>query len=181
MSMPNGGWRPWLMSELNNLDIYACALPMPIPEEPSCEEWIKQINQVITDVNEDIFLVGHSLGSAAILNYLETLNNPKRFGGVFLVSGPVEKLAVDNPNSKIRKADSFFTHDFDYKKIKDTSNNFVIIHGDNDERVPFYHAEKSSKELNGQLVVVKDGGHLNGKAGFNTLPILLEKFIEINQ
>ena len=32
---PNGGWRPWLMGELAKKDIYACALPMPIPSSPN--------------------------------------------------------------------------------------------------------------------------------------------------
>lgn len=181
MSVPNGGWRPWLMSELNKLDMYACALPMPTPNEPQCEEWVKEIARVIPEVNEDIFLVGHSLGCAAILNYLETIKSDKKFGGVFLASGPIEKLMVDKPDAKIRKADSFFTHPFDFKKIKSTSRHFVIIHGDNDDRVPFSHAETSAKELEGERVVVKEGGHLNGKGGFDTLPVLLEKFKEITQ
>jgi len=70
---PNGGWRPWLMGELAKKDIYACALPMPTPEEPKKEEWVKAITDAIKIPNEEIFLVGHSLGVPAILHYLENL------------------------------------------------------------------------------------------------------------
>jgi hypothetical protein len=63
---PNGGWRPWLMVELDKLDIYACALPMPTPDEPKCEEWVAEIAGVIPEVNEDIFLVGPMVGMGLI-------------------------------------------------------------------------------------------------------------------
>ena len=176
---PNNGWKSWLMTELNKFDVYACALPMPTPDEPKCDEWTAEISRNIPEVNEDIFLVGHSLGCAAILNYLGTVKSDKKFGGVFLIAGACEPLEVDNPNSIIRKIDNFFTHPFDYKKIKDTSDHFVIIHGDNDEKVPVNHAERTSNELSGELVVIKNGGHLSGIDGFHELPQLLDKFLAI--
>ena len=40
---PNGGWRPWLMGELAQKDIYAHALLMPNPYEPKKDEWVKTI------------------------------------------------------------------------------------------------------------------------------------------
>jgi len=175
MGTPNGGWKPWLMIELNKINVYACSLPMPNPDEPKCHEWVEEISRNIPKVTEDIFLIGHSLGSAAILNYLEILEGDEKLGGVFLVSGPCEKLEIDNPNSKIRKIDNFFSNPFDFKKIKTKSNNFIIIHGDNDDKVPMQHAEKTSKELGGELIVVNNGGHLSDMNGFYSLPQLLEK------
>lgn len=173
---PNGGWKSWLMRELDRLDVYACALPMPTPKEPKCDEWVEEISRNIPEVNKDIFLIGHSLGCVAILNYLETLNTDKKLGGIFLVAGPSEKLEIENPNSVIRKIDNFFNQPFLFEKIKNTAEHFVIIHGDNDENVPLWHAEKIAKKLDGELVVVKNGGHLSGWNGFNELPELLESF-----
>ena len=176
---PNGGWKPWLMGELDKIDVYACALPMPTPNEPKCDEWVQEISRNIQEANHDIFLIGHSLGCAAILNYLETLNTDKKLGGVFLVAGPCEALETENPNSITRKFDNFFSHPFAFDKIKNTAEHFVIIHGDNDEKVPLKHAEKVSRELAGELVVIKDGSHLSGWNGFYALPQLLDKFKEI--
>ena len=95
---PNGGWRPWLMGELEKLDIYACALAMPNPYFPKCGEWISEISRHIKEADENIFLIGHSLGVPAILRYLETTSFSKKFGGVFLVSGPCEK--EENPDDE---------------------------------------------------------------------------------
>jgi predicted alpha/beta hydrolase family esterase len=35
---PNGAWRPWLMAELEKEDMYCCALAMPSPDAPLCNE-----------------------------------------------------------------------------------------------------------------------------------------------
>lgn len=67
---PNGGWRPWLMSELEKKDLYACALAMPSPDTPTVEEWCKEIDRHIYPEDE-VYLIGHSLGATAILRYLE--------------------------------------------------------------------------------------------------------------
>ncbi len=164
---PNGGWRPWLMAELEKQDVYACALSMPSPDEPVCNEWVEEISRHI-DINKtnEIYLAGHSLGVPAILRYLENTKAENIYGAV-LVSGPSEK----NDN---RKIDSFLETPFNFEVINSKCKSFSIIHGDNDPNVPLNNAETLSKELNGELVVVKNGGHLNGSAGWLTLPQCLE-------
>lgn len=70
---PNGGWRPWLMGKLARIEVWACALPMPMADSPKKDEWIKEIQRQIGNQTQDTFLVGHSLGVPAILNYLQTI------------------------------------------------------------------------------------------------------------
>jgi len=169
------------MSELSKLKIFACSLPMPNPNEPKCDEWVEEISRNIPEVNENIFLVGHSLGAPAILNYLEKIKTDNKLGGVFLVSGPCEALETENLNSNLRKIDNFFTHPFNFEEIKNKAKKFVIIHGDNDEDVPISHAEKTSKELDGELIIIKNGAHLSGHNGVYSLPQLLDKFKEMRE
>src|SRR3989344_7039050 len=85
---PSGGWRPWLMTELDKLEIYACALSMPNSQNPVCSEWIKEIERHV-EINKDqeIYLVGHSLGVTAILRYLEAKQTGHPIAGAVLVSG----------------------------------------------------------------------------------------------
>lgn len=164
---PNGGWRPWLMGELEKQEIYACALSMPTPENPICTEWVDEISRHIErNTGDEIYLVGHSLGTPAILRYLES-TQVKQISGAVLVSGPSEK----NNN---RKIDSFLDKNFDFGKIKSNCKKFAIIHGDNDPNVPLDNAKFLSQELNGELVIVENGGHLNGSAGWVKLPQCLE-------
>ena len=106
---PNGGWRPWLMAELAKQNVYSCALSMPAPDEPVCEEWIKEISRHVDfNKNDEVYLVGHSLGVPAILRYLET-SKIRNICGAVLISGPSQK----NGNKKI---DNFLEKSFDFKK-----------------------------------------------------------------
>lgn len=161
---PNGAWRGWLMTELEKKDVYACSLAMPNPKAPICSEWVKEIaRHVNANKNDSIYLVGHSLGSTAILRYLESAHKGTKIKGIVLVSGPIHKTA----NKKI---EGFLKKDFDFKKMKSKINKTVVIHGNNDAWVPVINAEITAKELNGKLIVIKNGGHLNGSSGYLTLP-----------
>ena len=161
---PNGGWRSWVMNELRGKDIYACALPMPSPADPVCEEWVAEISRVVARGDGDaIFLVGHSLGVPAILRFLESAPEGTRIAGAVLVSGPSRTIGKS-------KIEHFLEKPFDYARIRSRCGTFSVIHGDNDDRVPFSHAEELSRELGADLVVVPNGGHLNGSSGFRTLP-----------
>jgi predicted alpha/beta hydrolase family esterase len=119
---------------------------------------------------DKIILVGHSLGVPAVLSYLQNTNS-KQIKGCVLVSGPYRN------DKKILK--NFFEKEFDFATIKKVCKNFSIIHGDNDKAVPFEHATFLKENLNGNLVKVKNGGHLNGSAGFLKLPQALNEIVKI--
>jgi predicted alpha/beta hydrolase family esterase len=168
---PNGGWRPYLMRELEKHDIYSFALSMPTPDKPIMTEWLSEIKHYVDrDINDEIYLVGHSLGGTAILRYLEQFDSPN-IKGVVIVSAPCSK------NDKGKIAD-FLKTDFDWSVIKTKIQNVTVIHGDNDPLVPISDAEKTSQELNGELIIIPNGKHLNGSAGFTELPELLSALLK---
>jgi len=165
---PNGGWRPWLMAELEKSGIYACALAMPDPENPRCREWTDEIaRQFERNKSDEIYLIGHSLGAPAILRYLEAAPEGGQIAGAILVSGPSEK----NDN---RKIDSFLEDPFDFSAIRSKVKKIHIIHGDNDPHVPLDNARYLAKELECELTIIPGGGHLNGQSGCLALPQALE-------
>lgn len=170
---PNGGWRPYLMRELEKHDIYACSLPMPSPEAPKLDEWLEEINHYVDmNKNDEIYLVGHSLGGTAILRYLEEYTSPN-IKGAILVSTPCHQ----NANEKIR---DFLSSDFDWTKMKNKIPKVVVIHGDNDPFVPVSEAQKTTQELEGKLILISNGKHLNDEsAGFTELPEALSALIEM--
>jgi len=168
---PNGGWRPWLMGELAKREIYACALSMPNPASPSRIEWIAEISEhVERDKDDEIYLVGHSLGAAAILWYAMTAPADARIAGAVLVSGPCEPTGN-------RKIETFLRDPFDFAAIRSKIGRSAVIHGDNDPVVPLAQAEKLSRELGARLTVIKDGRHLNGSAGWYSLPAALDELL----
>ncbi len=155
------------MVELEKRRTYACSLAMPSPNNPICKEWVEEIARHVEKNKKDqIYLVGHSLGVPAILRYLEA-SEAKNVKGAVLVSGPVYKTTK-------KKVAGFLKESFDYKVIKTKARSFVVIHGDDDRSVSIEQGKVLAKELNADLVIVKKGGHLNGSAGWYSLPQALE-------
>jgi len=167
---PNGGWRPWIMGELAREETYCGALLMPSPENPKCEEWIHEIERYTkSNAGDQFYLIGHSLGVPAILRFLEGVGG-KSISGAVLVSGPIHK-------TENKKLDSFFEKPFDYQKIRSRCKNFVVIHGDNDPMVSLEEGKELGEALNAKLIVVPNGGHLNGASGWQKLPQVLDALV----
>lgn len=161
------------MSELKKLDVYACALAMPTPDNPICSEWVEEISRHVEwSQNDDVYLVGHSLGSPAILRYLELAPSGHKVDGAVLVSGHSEK----NDNEKLN---NFLETPFDLEKIKSKVEKLVIIHSDNDPFVSLHNAVTLSKGLEAKLLVIPNGGHFTGRGGWRTFPQCLEVLKEM--
>lgn len=174
--MPNKGWHPWLMIELRKQKIYCASLVMKNPSTPKASEWVNEIDYNIKKFPKDkIILVGHSLGVPAILKYLEKANS-KNILGCVLVSGPYK----DDRKGKVAQIlKSFFVNGFKFENIKKKAKHFTVIHGTDDSVVHFSHAEFLSKTLEGKLIAIKNGGHLNSSAGWYKLPYALKAILEI--
>jgi len=159
---PNGGWRPWLMGELEKQNVYACALAMPDPNNPTPHAWVQEIARHVESNSRDhIYLVGHSLGVPAILLYLEK-TKAKNVKGIVLVSGPFLKTT--------KKLSEFLKKPFECKAIKSKTKHIVVIHGSNDDLVPPEEGTALAKALDATLIIIKNGGHLNGSSGWLKLP-----------
>ncbi len=160
VGIPNGGWIPWLMEELAKNKIFACALAMPNPKNPSVPEWIEEISHAVNNAPDDeIYLVGHSLGATAVMKYLESIPNEKKVSGVVLISGLISPLDPENSKSNYRAIDSFVVPSIYFEKVKNKSDKFILLHSVDDPAVPFAHAEIISKELNCKLVKVDKYKH----------------------
>lgn len=139
---PNGGWRPWLMGELEKQNIYSCALSMPNPNNPIPVEWVEEISRHVENNKRDqVYLIGHSLGVPAILRYIEN-TQAKNIKGIVLVAGPIFKTTK-------RKVAEFLKKPFDFEKIKKGVKKIVVIHGDNDRSVSMEQGEMLAKKLKG--------------------------------
>jgi predicted alpha/beta hydrolase family esterase len=164
---PNGGWRPWLMAELQKLDVYACALSMPNSSNPIYSEWSEEIDRhIIRNKQDELYLVGHSLGVPAILQYLEEAN--VHLSGIVLISGPAQTIA----STKIY---GFLEKPLNFETIITKVDHISVIHGIDDLVVPFKDAEFLTQNFKCNLVPVPNGKHLNGSAGWYQLPECLEE------
>jgi len=167
---PRGNWFPWLANELEKLGHQVCAPQMPNANHPKMAEWIEYLKKIIGPADENVFLVGHSLGVIAILRYLESLKDDKIVGGAVLVSGFAENVPVG-----IGELDNFFETPLDYDKIKGSAKHFIVINSDDDPYVPLENGKILQDNLDAEFTMITEGGHLMARDGFREFPFLLEQ------
>jgi hypothetical protein len=166
---PEENWFPWLKSELEKLGCRVFVPKFPTPENQSLENWLNIFKMYKQNVNENSIVVGHSLGVAFLLNILERLDRP--INAAFFIAGFIGSLG--NPDfDTINK--SFVDRKFDWQKIKHNCKKFYVFHSDNDPYVPLEKAEELAKNVGVDVILVKNAGHFNEKAGYTIFERLLE-------
>ncbi len=168
-AVPVEGWRPWLKTELG-ISGYTAIIPeMPDTVNPNSEAWVAHLQKEVKHPDAHTHFVGHSLGSAAILRYLETLPAGARIGKVVFVAGFASDIGI-------REIASFTAKPLNFEKIRSHSSDFTCIYSDNDPYVPTTQAELFQKNLGAKLVLIKDGKHFSSHEGYTQLPAALEAF-----
>lgn len=170
---PEENWFPWLKKELEKKGYEVIVPKFPTPIGQSLESWLKIIKTQEDKINYDTVMIGHSLGAAFILNYLEQTD--KEIKAAFLVAGYHKML--DNEFKELNK--SFVGKKFNWNKIIENCENFYVITSDNDPYIPLEVNRQLNILVDGELHIIKNGGHLNSKAGFDKFPFLLELIARI--
>lgn len=164
----------WFQEEkeiLEGMD-YDVSLPlMPKKYNPKENEWLNVVNEFRP--GENTVLIGHSLGGTTILEYLE--NSDTKVDTVVLVSTPVEytekleedgfkgfKLYVRNLATDAFLKTCEYEEIYDWEKIKNSANRFILIYKEEDLRVPTIQGEFVAHKLGGQLNIIEgnDHGHI---------------------
>jgi predicted alpha/beta hydrolase family esterase len=167
---PGENWFPWLKSELEKEKHSVFVPKFPTPENQTLRNWIKEFEKHKQHLNKDSIVIGHSLGTPFLLTVIENLDEP--ITAAFFVSGNTGLLG----NPKLDKLNqSFVDKKFDWKKIKKNCLKFYVFHSDNDPYVPLKKAEDLAKNLGVKVILVKNAGHFNEKAGYTKFELLLEK------
>lgn len=148
---------------------------MPNTDSPQYSEWIPFLKEkIICNQDEEVCLVGHSLGCISILQYLNTIQEDVNVSAAVLVAGFASSIHFTELNS-------FFEVPLDQKKIRKVCKKIIAISSDNDPHVPFSQAEELRDLFGAELITIHNGLHLNEKAGYLDFPLLLEKIKDIFQ
>lgn len=150
-------WYPNISKELTKLNVDYEIPDLPGGEHPHASEWLEKMHEVISNVDKPIVLVGHSLGTRAILLYLEKYQ-PK-VKAVFLVAAFSNRLENATKYDEGAYPD-FFEHLIDIEKIKLLVGKFVVMHSKDDELV-YEGAVEVSNLLGAKLVTFEDRNHMS--------------------
>lgn len=162
---PNHCWYPQTKRELKTHGFEVLVPAMPETENPKLNRWLPKLREIAGAPNEDLYLVGHSLGCATIMRYLESLKLGERIAGAVFVAG--------------------FTDNIDLATIKTKANQFVAINSDDDPYVPLKYGYILEKELGAKLIIKHKMGHFSGPAdqpgSCISLPDVTESILEMTK
>lgn len=171
---PEENWFGWLRRELEGLSIRCDVPALPTPEGQSLASWLQGFDEACGKyIHANTLLVGHSLGAAFVLRWLESASTRVRasfLAGAFMGRVGVKKF--DDINA------SFFASPFDWDSIKRHCREFYCYHGDNDMYVSQENFDVISTALDAKKVIISNGGHLNASAGYDRFPLILQHIKE---
>lgn len=159
-----GNWFPWLKQELESKGIKVWVPDLPNSEKPIQQDWLKSVfNNHDWKFDKDSILIGHSSGATLILRILENLPENVKIQKAVLVAGPLDK-------GSIKKywpfKEDLTKKPFNWKRIKSSCREFVLIYSDNDPYdCGFRHGKVIAEKTGGKLVLEKDEEHFNLDSG----------------
>jgi predicted alpha/beta hydrolase family esterase len=142
----------WLRNELGQA--YTIFYPlMPDPESPEYGKWKLKVGEALSELNDGVILIGHSLGGSVLVKFLSEENCDLKIAALCLIASP----AWGRKNWKV--------HDFvlreNFEEALPKIQKVFVYHSHNDEVVPFnhllYYIEKFTGAVSRRL---PNGGHL---------------------
>ena len=131
-------------------------LTMPDTGSPRLDKWLPHLKAKICEPDDELVLIGHSIGTVTIMRYLETLAADQQVGKVILVAGFTDQLGF-------KELENFFENPLDFSAIKHRSKNgFVAIQSDNDPYVSGQYGERLKDELGAKLIIKHGAYHMSG-------------------
>ena len=160
---PEYCWYPNTKKELEDKGFEVKVPEMPDTHLPKLSSWLPKLSQIAGVPNEDLFLVGHSLGCITILRYLEKLKDGEKVGGVVFVAGFTDDLSSTDPIED--ELSNFFETPILWDKIRISANKFAAIYSDNDPYVSLKYSNIFKEKLNAEIIIKNNMGHFSGELG----------------
>ena len=172
---PEYAWYPYAKRELEARGYEVQVPEFPQPLQPLMRLWVPFLTRTIGRPDENLYLVGHSIGAVTILRYLETLQPEQRIGGAVLVAGFTDHMGYYDAFG------TFFTQPLKFERIKNSARAFAAIHSDDDPYVDLKYGTVFQRELGAKLIVVPRGRHFSGPLGkpdsCTELPAVVESIV----
>lgn len=166
---PFENWFNWMKIELEKLGIECFVPKLPTPQGQELANWIQLFNSTMLPViNQNTILIGHSLGAAFLLRWLEQTN--QSIATTILVCSFTGKVGIEKFDTI---NESFFSNPFDWHSITNKSKQFFCYHGNNDPYVADTNFDFIAENLQARKIIIPNGGHLNEASGYTSFPQLL--------
>jgi len=152
-------WYPSIKPELDKMEIDYSIPDLPGGENPHSAEWVEIIKKEVELSFKPIVLVGHSLGTRAVLLCLDKYQ--KKVDTVVLIA-PLSNDVVNAERKGGEAYPDFFKYKIDLQKVKKLAKKFVILHSKDDSSLNYEkHGVSLAKELGVKLITFEDRDHFS--------------------
>lgn len=149
-----------IASELTKLGISFSIPELPGGEHPYSKEWLEIIDKEVKSSSDPVILIGHSLGTRAVLLYLDKFN--QKVDIVILIAA-FNNNPTENKGRKNEGYADFWEYGLDIEKIKGLAKKFVVVHSRDDGSIDYQQGVEISQELNAELLTYENMGHFSGE------------------
>jgi len=175
-------WFPWFKEQMESKGYKVLIPDLPNNEHPTMDEWIGSFNNLDIKDDDNLTVVGHSLGAPTACQFV--LRRNKKINKLILVGPTGHSQNETNWKNLIKEGcdeeslnciRSFNDLNIDLDKLKKISVQNVIYLSDNDPYIPL-EIENDYKELGSKVRIFHNHGHFNEGANIKKLPEILEEF-----
>ncbi len=148
---PETNFWPWLQRELTDRRYEVVMPELPNAMEPDRDAWTKALLESVGPLSDQDIIVGHSLGGAAALRFLEAAEARTTPHACILISTPWM--------IKDERFRGFFLTELDHDVLMWRASKYVVVHAKDDTVIPIAHAERYTQVFHAKLVTPDVGGH----------------------
>ncbi|MBT3230507.1 alpha/beta fold hydrolase [Candidatus Uhrbacteria bacterium] len=176
--IPMAGIRPWLKQQLEAQGCHVFIPELPDSGEPRPEKWMSVIKDLISEPDEDVVLVGHSMGGQAALRYVEGLGEGQKIGKLALIAPVIDKITGLEEPDEIEIADSWLQKPMNWRKIKDSANEIVGIFSDNDPWIPLSSSDLLKEKVGADIIIEHEKEHWGDDEDIKESQAILDAIIK---
>lgn len=161
------GWKDSLSESLgSDYDVYL--VKMPNAFNAKYKEWKLWFEKYLPLLNDNLILIGHSLGAIFLAKYLSEETISRKIKATFLVSAPFDKDDIGRDD--IRKLPEFAIEK-PLTKLAEQTGELYMYHSKDDPVVFYSEFERYSEQLpNAHMKSFEDRQHFNQE----TFPEIIE-------
>lgn len=162
-------WKNHLQEKLGNE--YEVIQPeMPNRRNAKCKEWKIWFEKYFPFLQDDLILVGHSMGGVFLVKYLAENNFPKKITATLLVAPPYN---MDEGRALVE-----FVLPQSLSKFEKQAGKIIIYHSKDDDTVSFEELTKYQKALSTtEIKVFENRGHFSDEE----FPEIIEDILKANR